>query len=386
MNPEPTLPEGIHFDLDNHAVLSNFWVHRVNFRDGGGLMIGDKIFPSAEHLYQSLKYIFEGCPDVNYDYAEVIMNQITPRRAQILGDQITAGVLDWDGSGKLIAEYRAKGLVCDPNWLDKRISLMEFVSDMKYDQDAYFRRVLMGTGSKRLFARSYGEFWGLNDRGEGKNALGEMLEKLRARKVETYNLDNEMEEVPKTLRQPVLPFDKVVKKRMSTHEMHETLHKMAEKAGLKHVQAGETLAKKAITVLEHLSNLATEELLKLDKVTDRPIASEIIAIVEQASADARNVTGTAIQEIFDIVKAGADQHSSSLELEHPWRNVSLPEIMELGKATLKKRQSDMPSESGQAAKRVDRPYIDPEYSDTLITHKTTPNPGNCATCQIHLKE
>jgi len=136
-----------------HGALSNFWREPIVWRG--------RTYASAEHLYQSRKYNYDGASAASRAYAEVIRLASTPYKAKVLARDGTRG-----------------GTKCDN---DTKIAIMREVLREKYRQCKHARNVLRATGNMRLVERSeYDPFWGKGMNGKGENWLGRLLEEVRA--------------------------------------------------------------------------------------------------------------------------------------------------------------------------------------------------------------
>jgi len=116
----------------------------------------ERIYPTSEHLFQSLKFIEE-------EDIELIRSQPSPRDA-------------FDMAQRMRTKVR-KG------WLEDclNIQMMEKVVQLKFTQDESLKRMLLATGDAILIEDSpIDPFWGIGADGKGKNKLGEALMKVRS--------------------------------------------------------------------------------------------------------------------------------------------------------------------------------------------------------------
>ena len=127
----------------NHP-LSNFY--ESPFR------IGDIIYPTVEHYFQSNK---TDSPDESF---EILMAD-TPKKAKLLGRYV---------------EYLKDG------WDIRRNKYMYDGVRAKFSQNPKLKQYLLETGEKRLVENSiYDEYWGIGRTGDGRNMAGKILMKVR---------------------------------------------------------------------------------------------------------------------------------------------------------------------------------------------------------------
>lgn len=116
-----------------------------------------KIYPSSEHLYQSLKTNI-------LEEKEWFLEEKNkePKRAKYLGRKITMR----------------------DDWEDIKIDIMEMTTILKYTQHPNLAQKLMGMRDEDLIEWNYwkDEFWGVNiHTGEGRNELGKALKRVKYR-------------------------------------------------------------------------------------------------------------------------------------------------------------------------------------------------------------
>lgn len=153
-------------ELSNYFVLSE----PLEFN---GLTYG-----SSEHLYQSLKFMYDGASQATLDYAETVRLAKTPNMAKILAAQRIGGGYAWRlALNPLIARSLKDGVTIDPSWESVKRKRMEMVLSLKFSQNVHCQRVLLSTGDALLSEHTTRDtFWG--DGGErrtGKNVLGTLL-------------------------------------------------------------------------------------------------------------------------------------------------------------------------------------------------------------------
>jgi predicted NAD-dependent protein-ADP-ribosyltransferase YbiA (DUF1768 family) len=180
--------------------LSNYWELAVPIKHNG------KTYATSEHLYQALKYDYDGAPAANAAHAEMIRTASTPAIAKALSNPDVPGHWKWQQRYANEARlYRQFGSVIDPHWLDApakayesdnsplqhwektygvqqchRNKAMLTALRAKFTQWSHGRRVLMNTGHKKLIEASPSDaYWGIGHEGHGLNMLGRMLESVR---------------------------------------------------------------------------------------------------------------------------------------------------------------------------------------------------------------
>lgn len=128
-----------------HAFLSNFSPCSIEYEG--------TIFPSTEHLFQSLKILD---PNLRLRISRIL----TPGQAKKFSRTI---------------ELR-------PNWNKIRVSIMRDVVYQKFQQNLVIRKMLLDTGDKELVEGNdwHDKFWGVdNQTNEGDNHLGNILMEIR---------------------------------------------------------------------------------------------------------------------------------------------------------------------------------------------------------------
>jgi predicted NAD-dependent protein-ADP-ribosyltransferase YbiA (DUF1768 family) len=166
--------------------LSNYWVLAVPIKHNG------KTYATSEHLYQALKYDYDGAPAANAAHAELIRTARTPAIAKALSNPDVPGHWKWQKHYADQARlYRQFGSVIDPHWLEApakadgvqqchRDKAMLTALRAKFTQWSHGRRVLIDTGHKKLIEASPTDaHWGAGHDGRGLNMLGRMLESVR---------------------------------------------------------------------------------------------------------------------------------------------------------------------------------------------------------------
>ena len=127
--------------------FSNFSKHPVEWEG--------KIYPTSEHLYQSLKFEF-----VDPEYAKAIRKAKTPMTAKKMG--------------------RGKHQPNLDEWEKIKVKVMFEIITEKVKQHEDVRQILLETGKKKMIEASPTDYyWGEGEDGTGKNMLGKVLMKVR---------------------------------------------------------------------------------------------------------------------------------------------------------------------------------------------------------------
>lgn len=158
------------------ASLSGFYLEDIIYEG--------KVYPSGEHMYQSLKYV-----NTFPEYAEIIRNIKTPYAARLLGIQhITEKGLKWKISiNNKIKEFQKRGLPRNR----EDLNLMRIVLNEKFNQSQVFKETLLSTIGNLECHSLYDKHWsfmwvitfgyGCNAGRDytGYNYLGRLLTELR---------------------------------------------------------------------------------------------------------------------------------------------------------------------------------------------------------------
>lgn len=170
-------PNEIRFYTDSgeYAMFSNFYIHK------SGLICGGKQYPSAEHLYQSMKFIYPGASSASLEYAELIRLSNTPNIAFILANQKTGGGYPW--RLKLnddITKYLQFNVHIRPDWDVVKDMTMKEILRIKFNQDIHCKNILISTGDKHLIEHTTRDsYWGNGGNDTGLNRLGLLLMEVR---------------------------------------------------------------------------------------------------------------------------------------------------------------------------------------------------------------
>lgn len=158
--------------------LSNFWILKIP------IVFKHKCYPTSEHLYQSLKYIYFDNPPPsleNEEYAEIIRKAKTPNMAKILANRKLRYKYDWEIQlNNIIKKYEDKGIVFNElEWEKNKVIIMKKVLRLKFSTDEKAKHILLSTKNAKLRENSpFDKFWGYYN-GEGQNMLGKLLEEIR---------------------------------------------------------------------------------------------------------------------------------------------------------------------------------------------------------------
>jgi len=145
------------------------------------ISFNQKKYPTSEHLYQSLKYIYEGASDDSLKYATHIQNAKTPNISKILANQKIAGGYKWRTNlNPLISQYISKGVAPRQDWDLVKVEVMRSVLRLKFRTDKHCRDILLSSENQTLVEKSSQDsFWGEGKNGKGSNMLGKLLEEIR---------------------------------------------------------------------------------------------------------------------------------------------------------------------------------------------------------------
>lgn len=160
----------------SYGFLSNFYTKLEPLHYEG------REFATSEHLYQWLKFFYEGASPATLAYAEVVRLAKTPNQARILAQQKTGGGFSWRTAlNPIILRSRADGVKICPSWNTglRCLEAMRIALHAKFAQQE-MRDRLLATGDSPLAENSpYDDFWGLGRDGTGQNWLGKLLEEER---------------------------------------------------------------------------------------------------------------------------------------------------------------------------------------------------------------
>lgn len=139
-----------------------------------------KDYPTSEHLYHAMKYLYKGAPEANVAYADEIRKASTPYKAKILANKRKAYRYRWQTElSALIDKYDKLGAKPRPDWEEEKVKKMEKVLWLKFNGDEHCGRVLLSTdGSDLVEHTPTDNFWG-DGGANGLNWLGRLLVKVR---------------------------------------------------------------------------------------------------------------------------------------------------------------------------------------------------------------
>lgn len=137
------------FFLDGWYVFDNFAPFSIRY--------DNKYYPTAEHLFQSLKYI-NTAPGI----AEKIRTMGSP-----------ADVFEYTRDAKLKS-------LREPNWDEVKVQNMEMIIRLKYEQHSFIQKVLKESGSLEIIEMNNNDsFWGWGKDYSGRNELGKIWMRIR---------------------------------------------------------------------------------------------------------------------------------------------------------------------------------------------------------------
>lgn len=158
-----------------YGELSNFYKHKK----GHEIIYNDKKYPTSEHLYQSLKYDYEGASKKSLKYAEIIRQSSTAYKSKMFANHEILKQYPWQRDMIPIIE-KYKDVKQRKDWYDVMDEVMLMVLRLKFEQDKHCRDVLLSTDGFLLEEfTSRDDYWGTGKDGKGKNKLGKFLVKLR---------------------------------------------------------------------------------------------------------------------------------------------------------------------------------------------------------------
>lgn len=181
--------------------VSNTAIFATNFDDKlsnsyvSTIMYEGKEYQTAEHLYQSLRYLRTG-KEIDAEYAEMIRIISRAHGANILGEQYTKKGPAWrETLNEIIRSFQERGLSKTPS-LDKyssdnvSVECMQIALREKFKQITECRETLLATkGNIQYYSNN--DFWGIKDtriwgKGcnawrefQGRNIIGSILKEIR---------------------------------------------------------------------------------------------------------------------------------------------------------------------------------------------------------------
>ena len=138
----------------------------------------DKIYPTAEHLFQSMKFLGENANERSKEYAEIIRTQNTANKAFILARQVKKGGYKWRSNlNEIIEKY--KDVKMREDWDKERLRIMKDILLLKF-KNKKLKDMLLKTGDKHIIEDSPRDsFWGIGKDKKGENNLGKILMEIR---------------------------------------------------------------------------------------------------------------------------------------------------------------------------------------------------------------
>lgn len=160
-------------ETEKYGELSNFWLHTTPLQWNG------KSYKTAEHLYQSLKYLYDGASQTTTSYAEIIRNAKTPYQAKLFANKCKHSRYSWqDEIVRIVKEN--DDAIRDPDWETNCHDAMKQALTLKFNQDLHCRNVLLSTSGSSLVEHSATDaFWADGGDGRGQNYLGRYLVETR---------------------------------------------------------------------------------------------------------------------------------------------------------------------------------------------------------------
>jgi ribA/ribD-fused uncharacterized protein len=157
---------------EEYGEFSNFYSAPIKYQN--------KLYPTSEHLYQALKFIYDGASKDSLEYGELIRKAKTPNISKILAGQKTGGGYKWRTDlNPIIKDYLERGVKLREDWEQVKDKIMLDVLRLKF-KDSRFKNLLLSTNNSLLIESSpYDYYWGEGKDGTGKNQLGKSLMILR---------------------------------------------------------------------------------------------------------------------------------------------------------------------------------------------------------------
>lgn len=158
-----------------YGELSNFYPLRRK------IIYQGKEYATSEHLYQASKFLYTGANAASLELAEMIRTARTPYMAKVLTQPNGNSRFKWQEElKKKSKELFAKGAAMNPLWDEERCVIMRAILVLKFTTDSHCKTILLSTKRAKLFENSSTDaFWGVGAKGNGKNMLGILLERVR---------------------------------------------------------------------------------------------------------------------------------------------------------------------------------------------------------------
>lgn len=124
------------------------------------MRFGNHCYKSAEHFYQAIK-----C--VNESDTKRIRKAETSKEARILGQRVD----------------------CDPNWNERKIDVMRFILQLKFQKRKMLNKLLETDNAELIYLNYWHDtFWGVctctEHKRTGQNELGKQLMEIRSQNID----------------------------------------------------------------------------------------------------------------------------------------------------------------------------------------------------------
>lgn len=162
----PLIAVGSHEAL--FGELANF------YRTNSPIIYQRKPYPTAEHLFHSLKYMYPGANPRYLEYAERIRNVNTPYQAKILGKQLHYTKYAWQRNLSNVIKSYSDVKLNSVELDNRRYQIMYIAIKSKMEQNEHCQNVLLATGNNYIVKLGH-DYWGINPDGSGQNKIGEIL-------------------------------------------------------------------------------------------------------------------------------------------------------------------------------------------------------------------
>lgn len=157
--------------------LSNFFLLKPP------LVYRGRTYRTSEHLYQAMKFMYEGANEATLAHAERVRTARTPYMAKLLTKTRAEVHAQWPWQQRLldqVDEAVASGARSDAQWQERKRDVMYEVLLAKFRGNAHCAAVLRATGDAVLEECSlHDAYWGTGRDGRGANWLGQLLMRVR---------------------------------------------------------------------------------------------------------------------------------------------------------------------------------------------------------------
>lgn len=170
---------------DDYGELSNFWILEEP------IVYRKWTFPSSEHLYHALKFMYTGAPKQNKIMIDLISGSTTPYKSKLVSAYCqksqesqkspkTPQFVWQQVLYKQAQKAYKKGARINPNLDSVKLKIMRKALIEKFSVSEKASSVLLSTGDAILRESSvHDSFWGIGKDGKGKNWLGKLLMEIR---------------------------------------------------------------------------------------------------------------------------------------------------------------------------------------------------------------